>query len=88
MLACVSLKDDYVVLIIIFTILILSNIGLSKFEPRACAVCVFKCVCVTGNDYRFDSHQFNSSLIKTKAPEMTAINTVFSVSVYVCRPRS
>lgn len=85
MLACVSLQEDYVVLIIIFTILILSNIGLSKLEPPACvALCVFKCVCVTGNDYRFDSHQFNSSLIKTKAPEMTAINTIISVSVCVC----
>lgn len=82
MLAFASLQEDYVVLIIIFTILILSNIELSKLEPPACvAVCVFKCVCITVNDYRFDSHQFTSSLIKTKAPEMTAINTIIYVSV-------
>lgn len=48
---------------------------------RLCSSVCIKCVCVTGNDYRFDSHQFNSSLIKTKAQEMTAINTVISVSV-------
>lgn len=72
-------------LIIIFTILILSDIVVfpSLSHPLVYQ-CVYVSVCVTGNDYHFDSHQCNSSLIKTKAPEKTAINTIISVSVCVC----